>query len=148
MEGNVGVSLGTMLGRAVGYMKSFWSRKGPRSRADKIVFWGFAVLMLVAIPALALVPDVPDDPFDEDRGITYVNSTDQLLHVYTDGYFQTSLVPGESYTDGYFYWRDDARLIEAVDREGRVVFTEVLTHDEFEGRGGLVAIESPDLLNP
>ncbi len=130
-----------MLGRAFDSARDFWRRKGPKSLTERLIVYGsFLIIPAIFVYSIAFAPD-ETDVYPDTPDVTYENRAGIFVRVFVDGYYQASLDAGDSKTDRYFYCRRGC-LVEAADRDGRVVFTRWLTWSSVEVLRKRIVIEA------
>jgi hypothetical protein len=82
--------------------------------------------------------------FLDKREITLENRTPYYVTIYVDGQVEAVLEPNETETikDFKFLWVTD-RPVEAVDREGRVLYSANLDDDDLERMDYRIVLEEP-----
>ena len=131
-----------MLRRAFNSARDFWRRKGPKSLTERLIVYGsFLIVPAFIVYSLAFAPE--PDVYPDAPDVVYDNQTRDFVRVFVNGYYQASLKAGESKTDRYFYCRRGC-LVEATDRDGRVVFTRWLTSSSVEVLKERIVIEAAD----
>ena len=125
-----------MFGRAAAAARDFLSRKGPKTFLEQLIVFGALILTLVFIPVCAVGfakdPSGALDTTDYDvNDLNFINQTSDTIRIYLDGDYQATVGAGETRVDDVFSWRH-ARLFEAVDSEGRVVYAARLSPDDLD----------------
>ena len=108
-------------------IRRFIREKGPKTRLDiAFVVGSFAIVAGLIGTGLFFAVTNPGSV-----DVLYENRTGENVRMYIDGRYDASVRSDESVTSSVFDWGSN-RLVEAVDRTGRVVFARNVSKADLE----------------